>query len=144
MTSLSQKIGRNIRLFRKRKGLSVPQLASAIGKSAPTVYKYESGDIAIDTDTLFAIADHLGISPYLLIGVSDQDANAGSLPSGSFFNTGKLYGYGYDGRVGRIVQSLLFFRCLRFGNEVQDESCRENRDKEQHTADVFRVIISAQ
>ena len=40
-----EEIGINIKLARKRKGLSQSEFADAIGKSVRTVQKYESGGV---------------------------------------------------------------------------------------------------
>ena len=110
MSELSTQIGKNIRLLRKKNGLSVAEFARRIGKSVPTVYKYETGSITIDVDTLSLIAEvfHLSV-PLLIGGLAAPAGSSGALPKDNFFNSGKLYGYNYDGRENRIIRSLLTF-----------------------------------
>lgn len=59
MSEISKEIGQNIRRTRKMRKITHQQLAQAIGKSQSAISKYESGEIAVDIDTLYAIADAL-------------------------------------------------------------------------------------
>ena len=57
-----EEIGINIKLARKRKGLSQSEFADAIGKSVRTVQKYESGDINMPLEVLNKITNELDVS----------------------------------------------------------------------------------
>ena len=61
MSEISKEIGQNIRRTRKMRKITHQQLAQAIGKSQSAISKYESGEIAVDIDTLYAIADALQV-----------------------------------------------------------------------------------
>lgn len=52
MSEIRRHIGHRIRMYRKVQGLTLQQLADMIHKSRATVSKYETGEIAIDVDTL--------------------------------------------------------------------------------------------
>lgn len=59
--SLSLLIGEKIRFYRKKKEMSLDNLAAHIHKSKATLSKYESGAIVIDIITLFEIAKALKV-----------------------------------------------------------------------------------
>lgn len=62
MSLISQEIGKKIRLYRKRSHWTIEELAVHIYKSKATVSKYERGEIAIDIETLYDIAEALRVS----------------------------------------------------------------------------------
>lgn len=65
-------IGERIKARRLEIGLSVDQLAEAIGKNRATVYRYESNDIEKYTiDVLYPLAEALHTSPAYLMGWDD-------------------------------------------------------------------------
>ncbi len=93
LNNYPQKVGGNIRTYRKARGLSLAALAQKINKSKTTLSKYESGDISIDVMTLFEIACVLQVDMEKLVEhmekpqtMTEDDANRISLPS-------KLYLY---------------------------------------------------
>lgn len=49
-------IGVKIRYYRKKKGMTVDQLAAAVCKSKSSISKYESGQIVMDILSLYDIA----------------------------------------------------------------------------------------
>lgn len=57
-----QQIGMCIRMYRKKRKMTVAELADRIYKSKATVSKYEQGQIAVDIVTLILIAEVLGVS----------------------------------------------------------------------------------
>ena len=61
MNELSRHIGNRIRSFRKAQGLTLQQMADRLEKSKATMSKYETGDIILDVETLYAIANLLQI-----------------------------------------------------------------------------------
>ena len=79
MTELTRHIGQRIRLYRKSNGLTLEELAARIHKSKSSVSKYESGDIAVDVETLVEIANALGIDLWQLLDV-DQVHNRPAFP----------------------------------------------------------------
>ena len=108
MVSLAAHVGNRIRLFRKIRGLTVDHLSSRIQKSKATIYKYESGQIPIDVETLSQIADVLNVEPIYFLDCPFSKENSTSRIS--FFDSNRLYAYYYDGRIRQVVRSLLTFR----------------------------------
>lgn len=107
MGNLAQHAGQRIRTFRKLRGMSAQQLAQRIGKSKATVYKYESGEIPPDVDTLADISRELDVEPAHLLDVPFQKRDV--TPKLSFFDANRLYAYYYDGRTRQMTRSLLTF-----------------------------------
>lgn len=108
MKEISMHVGQRIRLYRKMKGLTIEAFAEKIGKSKATVSKYENGDISIDIETLFLIAEHLDTNihrliDYPILSNEPQDAEIGEGKS-------IYYMYFYDGRRGRICRSAIEMR----------------------------------
>ncbi len=67
-------IGERIRARRKELGLSVPQIAAALGVSAATVYRYETGEIEkIPGSVVPALAMTLHTSRESLMGWSEAE-----------------------------------------------------------------------
>ena len=58
---LMQYIGKQIRHYRKARGLTIKELAEKIHKSKGSVSKYESGQITLDIATIFSLAEALQI-----------------------------------------------------------------------------------
>ncbi len=107
MGKLAEHTGQRIRTFRKLRGISAQQLAQRIGKSKATVYKYESGEIPPDVDTLADISRELDVEPANLLDLPFQRRDV--TPKLSFFDANRLYAYYYDGRTRRMTRSLLTF-----------------------------------
>ena len=61
MAEISREIGNRIRNFRKMRNLTLEDLSLLIRKSKSTISKYEHGEIAIDIETLYDLADALQI-----------------------------------------------------------------------------------
>lgn len=62
MSAISDHIGSRIKLYRKNKHLTQSEFARRIHKSKSAVSKYECGEISIDIETLYEIADVLEVS----------------------------------------------------------------------------------
>ena len=58
---IAQEIGVKIRHYRKKKGMTVEQLADAVCKSKSSISKYESGQIVMDILSLYDIACALDV-----------------------------------------------------------------------------------
>ena len=67
MPALSDHIGKRIKLYRKNKHMTQSEFARVINKSKSAVSKYECGEISIDIETLYEIADVLEISIHQLL-----------------------------------------------------------------------------
>ena len=59
-----------LREYRKKRNLTAEQLASALGVSIATYYKYENGERKLTADTLCKIAKVLDVSVDVLLGLS--------------------------------------------------------------------------
>lgn len=109
MDTILKPIGEKIRTFRKRRGLTIQQLADALSKSKATVSKYESGDIAIDVVTLYQIAeilkvhvDQLLYTPPALKRLDHYDATP------PFFkHVTKIYIYSFNGRTNQLLRGII-------------------------------------
>lgn len=113
MKEISIHVGQRIRLYRKTKNLTIEAFAGMIHKSKATVSKYENGDISIDIETLFIIAQALGISVNQLIDYEDASEKMGEEGESTKRKLGRsrYYMYFYDGRRSRIARNVI---------EVQD------------------------
>ena len=67
MNNIRKHTGERIRQYRHSRNLTLQQLADSIHKSRSTVSKYETGDLALDIETLAEIADILQVSPNQLL-----------------------------------------------------------------------------
>ena len=104
MKDINAHIGARIRLYRKAKKLTLTALSGMIHKSKATISKYETGDIAIDVETLYDIALDVNIAQ--LMDYSPEPSKHSS-QLGGFFPQERIYVYFYDGRTGKIVCNLL-------------------------------------
>lgn len=64
-------LGQNILFYRKRKGLTQMQLCELVDISRNHLSRIENADCAVSLDTIFAIADALGVEPYKLFQEKD-------------------------------------------------------------------------
>lgn len=100
--------GARIKFFRKRKNLTIEQLAAIICKSKSTVSKYEKGRLTIDIDTLYEISNALNITIYQLL---DCDAlkqkSAEKNRNNGLEANKKYYLYYYDGRSRKIESGII-------------------------------------
>lgn len=110
MKEISIHVGQRIRLYRKTKNLTIEVFAGMIHKSKATVSKYENGDISIDIETLFVIAQALGVSVNQLVDF-EQTAPQEDEPVKQKLGKTRYYMYFYDGRRSRIARNVI---------EVQD------------------------
>ena len=66
---INQTIGKNIRYFRKLKGLTLLELANQLGLSEGTVQRYESGNITnVSISIAVEFAKVLNTTPQILMG----------------------------------------------------------------------------
>lgn len=117
MSQINEHVGSRIRKYRKSRGLTLQQLADQIHKSRASVSKYETGEVSLDMETLFEIADILQVSPAKLMDYqppipppspSQQSANVpGRSGMSPFFQARRLYFYFYDGRYQRLKDGII-------------------------------------
>ena len=110
MKEISIHVGQRIRLYRKMKGLTIETFSGMIRKSKATVSKYENGDISIDIETLFVIAQALEVSVNQLVDYAEEAAEGVGSAKG-LLRKSRYYMYFYDGRRNRIARNVI---------EVQD------------------------
>lgn len=60
-------LGLNIAYYRKQRGLTQEQLAEKAGIERSRVSKTEIAWVGTSLDTIFKIADALGVEPYILL-----------------------------------------------------------------------------
>lgn len=106
MAEISASIGCRIRHFRKKQKMTLVDLATKINKSKATVSKYEKGEIIIDIETLYELAEALGVHIHQLLYYAPTLApSAHTLPLPAFFDgLAKFYAYVYDGRIDKIIK----------------------------------------
>lgn len=111
MSLITENTGKAIRTFRKKKHLTVQELADQLCKSKATVSKYESGKISLDLDTLADIAQALDVTvdQLLYIPAPPKPKAVQTMPT-FFKDLNRMYLYIYDGRdnhLNRIVIDVL-------------------------------------
>lgn len=123
MSGISAHVGRRIRLYRKMKNITIEVFAGMINKSKATVSKYENGDISIDIETLFIIANKLDISVSQLIDLEQEEAETEkNLPAtDGHYEKRRMYMYFYDGRRSRFVRSV-----IEIGSSMENGAYRAN------------------
>ena len=99
MSEISALVGLNIRKIRKAKNITLVNMAQSIHKGKSTVSKYETGEIAVDIDTLWDIAKFLDVNPSSLLASHDENETFRNVTN-TFVNK---YIYFYDGRVKKII-----------------------------------------
>lgn len=109
MDNINIEIGKKIKNFRKKKNLTIRELADLINKSKSTVCKYENGEIAIDIPTLYDISSALNVHVEQLLYIRPNISNISTNNSiNAFFkNSSKFYAYMYDGRSNEIIRCVI-------------------------------------
>src|SRR5574344_400641 len=64
MKDIKKEIGKNIKAYRKLKGLTQEELAEKIGIEPPSMSNLERGKFTPSVETLQKLSDILGIKPY--------------------------------------------------------------------------------
>lgn len=105
MQEVSVHIGKQIRLYRKIKGLTMEELAGLIHKTKSTISKYESGEIVMDIGALADVARALDVEIGQLFDFSVLDKKAAE-PRGGLA-ADETFLYFYDGRSSRFTTSLI-------------------------------------
>ena len=108
MSEISKKTGQRIRLYRTSRGMTLEEMAAAIHKTKATASKYEKGEITLDIETLYEIADALHIHTDQLLPEQDPGSSVAeqeAMPS-FFRGVKRFYAYFYDGRVRGLNRSV--------------------------------------
>jgi transcriptional regulator with XRE-family HTH domain len=108
MSEVSLQIGNQIRTFRKKRNMTLHELSDVIHKSKSTISKYEKGEIAIDIETLYEIADALQVHVEQLLYCPPKRTLISSKSSSpAFFNeVSQFYSYLYDGRSNSLIRCV--------------------------------------
>ena len=123
---ISEKVGDRIRRFRKAKGLSQEQLGNMIGKGKYTVSKYESGDIVMDIQTLYDIAQALSIPTSVLIGRT-TDTIVSDNPISNFVDTDLIYMYilhQMENQKQKILKSIITLEAVKDDDDLDKNIIR--------------------
>lgn len=107
MSTISIEIGNKIRQFRQSRKMTLDELANVIHKSRATLSKYERGEISIDIDTLYELADalHVRTEQLLYTPVSEKHPQQREIVPAFFQDVDRFYCYYFDGRIGKLVRS---------------------------------------
>lgn len=107
MSQLSEHIGKRIKLYRKNKQLTQAQLAQLIHHSKSAISKYECGEIAIDIETLYQIADVLDINIQQLLDYNMPKVFPMPGLQGFFQSPSRFYTYYLNINSTRIIRGVL-------------------------------------
>ena len=125
MSEITQHIGGRIRAYRRARGLTLQQLADLIHKSRASVSKYETGEITLDVETLFDIAQALDVEVGKLTDYSPAQPRIprpvpDSRGRSPFFQAEQLYFYFYDGRYNRLKDGVIHIHR----EDADEHGCR--------------------
>jgi len=112
MEQVSEIIGDTIRKCRQNRKLSQAELARKIKKSKSTLSKYENGEISVDIDTLYEIAEALDVSlsfftEALTLRRVQTESERIPVPLPEFFQKKQVFMYYWDGRNNSVNRSVL-------------------------------------
>lgn len=88
-----KEFGERLKKFRKEKGLSQENLAYAIGKTKPTICRFENGQLLPNAEEIYLICNELEIDEYELFNSNETLIN--KKESKNPFGVNKLYVYYY-------------------------------------------------
>ncbi len=108
MSQISTEIGRQIRIFRKKRHMTLDDLSQRICKSKSTISKYEKGEIPVDIETLYEIAQALQIHvEQLLCCLPGRATLSETKDSPAFFaGCSQFYSYLFDGRNNQLTRCV--------------------------------------
>ncbi|MGH1803383.1 helix-turn-helix domain-containing protein [Enterococcus gallinarum] len=143
MTQISKEIGLKMRTFRKKKGLTINDLAIILCKSKATVSKYERGEITIDIDTLYEIAVALSVDiEQLLVSQRKKIISEQKIYNPAFFTgVNQFYSYLYDGRANKLIRCVFDLIPTDTTNKVYMYMNFENYDQYQDCENTYYGTI---
>lgn len=107
MEQINQKVGERIRNFRKKRSLTLVDLSQKLNKSKATVSKYERGEIVVDIQTLYEIAEVLDVHiNQLLFFDHNTPITTHSIHPAFFSGLNQFYSYVFDGRANQVLESV--------------------------------------
>ena len=106
--TVSEEIGKKLNTFRKARGMTLESLARKVCKSKSTLSKYEKGEISLDVETLYELAQALGVHVEQLLYVPpERTPIRDSAASPAFFKgLSRFYGYIFDGRANQLIRCV--------------------------------------
>ncbi|MBR3512745.1 MAG: helix-turn-helix transcriptional regulator [Clostridia bacterium] len=121
-------LGEKIRNLRKKNNLSLEEFGKKIGKSKPTIYKYEENDIVPDIYTLLCICNifEVSISDFFEFKSISSDNTKSINP----FGTNTLFLY-YKGFNKKLVISTITVEELDSVQKVVFKNSKKNKDLNQ-------------
>lgn len=105
--TIQEHVGQRIRMYRKKRNLSMEQLAYMIDKTTSTISKYEKGQISIDIASLNAIAHALEVSIEQLVDYKSGDIRTSATAKGFFSMYDTYYMYQYFTPMKRIIKNMI-------------------------------------
>ena len=111
MAEISTQIGIRIRNFRKKRGMTLDALSDQIHKSKSTVSKYEKGEISVDIETLYEIADALDVHVEQLLYCPPRFSPGSGRSSNPAFFQGASQFYSYLLTVAPTRSSAVSSTC---------------------------------
>lgn len=143
--TINTAIGKNIKTFRKKKGLTIQRLADLLHKSKATVSKYERGEITLDVITLHELANILSVDLAQLLQMDETITRPESkqMSPAFFADANQFYSYLYDGRSNQLI------RCVfdivpsdnEMGNTVYMYMNFEDYDNYQNSENTYKGTI---
>ena len=108
MKEISIEIGKRIRNFRKMRHMTLEEMSAVICKSKSTISKYEKGEIAVDIETLYELADALHIHVEQLLYCRPNRTVIQALNNHpAFFNgISQFFSYIFDGRNNQLIRCV--------------------------------------
>ncbi|QYK66447.1 helix-turn-helix domain-containing protein [Paenibacillus sp. S02] len=107
MSEITIEIGKRIRNVRKARKRTLDDLSLVICKSKSTISKYEKGEISVDIETLYEIADALDVHVEQLLYNKPKRANIMPIKTPNFFSgVSQFYSYFFDGRSNQLIRCV--------------------------------------
>lgn len=108
MAEISMEIGKRIHTVRKMRKMTLKEVSELVCKSVSTLSKYEKGEIAVDIETLYDLADALQVHvEQLLYRRPDRTKIVSPDSSPAFFNgVSQFFSYLYDGRSNSLIRCV--------------------------------------
>lgn len=108
MSEISKGVGKKINIYRKKNNMTLQQLSSIVCKSVSTLSKYEKGEISLDLDTLYDLANafHIHVEQLLYVRPSEIGIGKDDKRPAFFNGVNRFYSYVYDGRGNKLLPSV--------------------------------------
>lgn len=107
------KFGKRLKELRKEKGMTLEEVAKAIYKSKPTIYKYEEGLLEPNLEAILQLANLFDVN---LDGLFEKENERKTTRDINPFNTNKLYMY-YKGKSAVLI-SIVTIENLSYQKSI--------------------------